>query len=160
MLRRIRTLKAEARPDQRFVIVASLYNRRYVDGMLRATVQTLRRAGAARVEVVRVPGAFEIPIVASTLARNATGRPAAIICLGVIMRGETVHADYIGETVSRALMQIQLTDGVPVVHEVLLLENHAQARVRCLDKQHNRGIEAALTAIRMANLMEDLAAGR
>lgn len=158
MLRKVRTSKAEARPGQRFVVVASLYNRRYVDGMLRAAVQTLRQAGVQRVEVIRVPGAFEIPIVASTLARNATGRPSAIICLGVIMRGETVHADYIGETVSRALMQIQLAHGVPVVHEVLLLENHAQARARCLDKQHNRGIEAALTAIRMANLMDELTA--
>lgn len=131
--------------------------------MLRAAQAELKRAGARRVQVVRVPGAYEIPVVAARLARAGSldqtrgaqngSPPAAIICLGVILRGETVHAAHIGEAVSRALMEIQLRYEVPVVHEVLLLENEAQAQVRCLNKKHNRGAEAAQTALAMARLM-------
>ncbi len=72
------------------------------------------------------------------------------------MRGQTVHAAHIGEAVSRALMEIQLRFEVPVIHEVLLLENEAQARARCLDPRHNRGAEAAQTALRMAAVLREL----
>lgn len=143
----------------RFAIVASLYNSRYVDAMLRAARAELKRAGALSVQVVRVPGAYEIPVVAATLARPGAGaKPAvdAILCLGVILRGETTHATHIGEAVSQALMQIQLQHQVPVIHEVLLLENEEQARARCLGRKHNRGTEAAQTAIAMAEVMRTL----
>jgi 6,7-dimethyl-8-ribityllumazine synthase len=139
-----------------FAIIASQYNDRYVDAMLVAAKTELKRAGAGNVQVVRVPGAFEIPVVAARLARE--GSVSAVICLGVILRGETVHAAHIGEAVSRALMQIQLRYEVPVIHEVLLLENEGQARARCLGRKHNRGAEAAQTAIAMAQIMEKLQA--
>jgi 6,7-dimethyl-8-ribityllumazine synthase len=141
-----------------FAIVASRYNARYVEAMLRAAKAELKRAGA-EVQVVRVPGAYEIPVVAKALARQSASNTAcvtrlsAILCLGVILRGETVHAAHIGEAVSQALMQIQLEHEVPVIHEVLLLENEDQARKRCLDPHHNRGAEAAQTALQMAAVM-------
>lgn len=140
----------------RFAIIASQYNARYVDAMVRAAQAELKRAGAGQVRVVRVPGAYEIPLLAARLARGACGPVSAIICLGVILRGETVHAAHIGEAVSRALMEVQLRFEVPVVHEVLLLESAEQARVRCLSKTHNRGAEAAQTALAMAALLEGL----
>lgn len=148
-----------------FAIIASQYNSRYVDAMARAALAELKRAGAKHVRVIRVPGAYEIPLIAVRLARNgferdsrqvASARVSAIICLGVILRGETVHAAHIGEAVSRALMDIQLRYEIPVIHEVLLLENQAQARARCLSKTHNRGAEAAQTALQMAAVMRRL----
>lgn len=147
-----------------FAIVASRYNARYVDAMLRAAKAQLKRAGAKQVRVIRVPGAYEIPLAAARLAKAAAAArpappaPSAIICLGVILRGQTVHAAHIGEAVSQALMQIQLQYQVPVIHEVLLLENQDQARVRCLGKTHNRGAEAAQTALAMAQVMAKLRA--
>jgi 6,7-dimethyl-8-ribityllumazine synthase len=153
----------------RFAIIASAYNTRYVDSMLRAAKAELKRAGVRDVQVIRVPGAYEIPLVAARLARTSSHAAgdtqyatrdtqhapplSAIICLGVILRGETVHAAHIGEAVSRALMEVQLQHEVPVIHEVLLLENEAQAHVRCLSKKHNRGAEAAQTALAMADVM-------
>jgi 6,7-dimethyl-8-ribityllumazine synthase len=155
MLRPVKTTKAGTAGGD-FAIVASCYNARYVDSMLRAAQGELKDAGAT-VRVVRVPGAYEIPVVAAKLT-SVYPRPAAVICLGVILRGETTHAAHIGEAVSRALMEIQVTSGVPVIHEVLLLENALQAKARCLDPKHNRGREAAQTALKMAQVMASLAA--
>ncbi len=123
--------------------------------MLREAKAELRRAGAKKIEIIRVPGAYEIPIVAAArLARK--GGVSAIVCLGVILRGQTVHADYIGRAVTEALMEIQLRDEIPVIHEVLLLENEEQARARCLGKKYNRGLEAAQIALEMARVMRDI----
>lgn len=153
MLQAVKKTKT-AKSGSTFAIVASRYNARYVDGMLNAAVRELKRVGA-KVKVVRVPGAYEVPVVAAKLS-SLGNKPAAIICLGVILRGETTHAQHIGEAVSQALMQIQLTHGVPVIHEVLLLENKQQAEARCLDPKHNRGVEAAQTALEMARVMASI----
>lgn len=153
MLKPVKRAKARKTRDA-FAIVASQYNARYVDSMLRAAQAELKWAGAT-VQVVRVPGAYEIPVVAAKLTA-LNPRPSAILCLGVILRGETTHATHIGEAVSQALMEIQVASGVPVIHEVLLLENELQAKSRCLDPQHNRGREAAQTALKMAQVMTGL----
>jgi 6,7-dimethyl-8-ribityllumazine synthase len=143
------------RTGARYAIVASEYNAHYVEAMLRAARRELKRSRAAEVRVIRVPGAFEIPAVVARLARTDPA-PAAILCLGVILRGETVHAEHIGKAVNYALMAIQVETGVPVIHEVLLLENEEQARARCLGARHNRGREAAQTAVAMAGVVSTL----
>ena len=153
MLKTIKTKTTRA-DGCSFAIVASKYNSRYVDAMLRAAKAELERSKAS-VRIVRVPGAFEIPVVAARLAHSSV-EWSGIICLGVILRGATTHAQHIGEAVSDALMQIQTQYGVPVIHEVLLLENEDQARARCQGKTHNRGTEAAQTALAMASIMKSL----
>ena len=140
--------------NARIAIVASTYNTKYVDGMLDAALAALTNAGVREVELVRVPGAFEIPVVTATLARRKRRRPEAIICLGVILRGETTHADNVSETVSCLLGQIAVETSVPVIHEVLLLENKTQAKARCTSKKTNRGVEAAHSALAMARLID------
>jgi 6,7-dimethyl-8-ribityllumazine synthase len=139
----------------RFVIVASKYNARYVDSMVNAATAVLKRAKAEEIQIVRVPGAFEIPLVAFKVA-TVSPSPSAIICLGVILRGATTHAQSISDVVSYSLGTIALQTQVPVIHEVLLLENEQQAVERCLSKKHNRGAEAALTAIEMNALLARL----
>ena len=114
------------------------------------------RMGRAEVRVVRVPGAFEVPVVAGALARQHPGWDA-VICLGVILQGQTSHAQHIGEAVTAGLTQIAVSTGVPMIHEVLVFTNEEQARVRCLGKEFNRGAEAAQTALKMAAVMRELA---
>ena len=152
MLKKASKTKANAAPGTRVAIVASRYNARYVNSMLRAAKAELAKAKVAA-EVVRVPGAFEMPAVASALARRLTNPIDAIVCLGVILRGATTHAENIAQAVTGALAQLQVEHSLPVIHEVLLLENVQQARERCLDARHNRGIEAARTAIEMTRVM-------
>jgi 6,7-dimethyl-8-ribityllumazine synthase len=155
MLKTIKA-KSELSAGRRFAIVAARYNARYVAALLQAAKAQLKRAGAAKIEVVRVPGAFEIPVAAARLARQKAPPFDAIICLGVIIRGETAHADLIGTGVTHALARLQVDQEIPVVHAVLLLNNEDQAQARCLSKEHNRGTEAAQTAITMARVMRGL----
>jgi 6,7-dimethyl-8-ribityllumazine synthase len=152
MLQVVKTKSTRA-GGRTFAIVASKYNRRFVDAMLRAAKREILRAGG-KVETVRVPGAYEIPVVAAKLARRQNF--AGIICLGVILRGATTHAQHIGEAVSNALVQIQIQHEMPLIHEVLLLENQQQAVERCLNRKHNRGTEAAQTALAMARVLAAL----
>jgi 6,7-dimethyl-8-ribityllumazine synthase len=152
MLRKIRQKKIQPGGGS-FAIVASRYNSEYVDAMLHAAREELLRAGA-HVRIVRVPGAFEIPAAAARLAQPS--RYVAIICLGVIFQGETSHAQHIGWGVTYALAQIQVQHKIPVIHGVFLFEKVKHARVRCLGRKHNRGTEAAQTALEMARVMASL----
>src|SRR5262245_20759367 len=111
MLRSIKRQSAH-RVSGNFAIVASQYNARYVDAMLKAAKAELKRVGA-KVQIIRVPGAFEIPAVASRLAASADLAPSAIICFGVIFQGQTSHAQHIGWGVTHALAQIQIQRQIP-----------------------------------------------
>jgi 6,7-dimethyl-8-ribityllumazine synthase len=137
-----------------FAIVASRYNARYVDAMVRAAQTELKSAGA-KMRIVRVPGAFEIPAVAAKLA-TLDSRPSAILCFGVIFQGQTSHAQHISWGITHALAQIQVQHRLPVIHGVFVFEKEDHARVRCLGRKHNRGHEAAQTALEMARVMAAL----
>ena len=152
MLKSVKTKTARARGGT-FAIVASRYIAEFVDAMLHAARETLLAAGA-HVRIVRVPGAFEIPATAAKLAHKS--RYAAIICLGVIFQGETSHAQHVGWGVTHALAQIQVLHKMPVIHGVFVFEKVKHARVRCLGQKHNRGTEAAQTALEMARVMRGL----
>ena len=138
-----------------FAIVASRYNSEYVDSMLHAAREELLQAGAS-LRIVRVPGAFEIPVAASRLAQSKSRHYSAIICLGVIFQGETSHAQHIGWGVTHALAQIQVQYKIPVIHAVFVFEKVKHAKVRCLGQKHNRGTEAARTALEMARVIRGL----
>jgi 6,7-dimethyl-8-ribityllumazine synthase len=134
-------------------IVAAEYNARYVNGMLKAAQVYLAEQGA-EVTAVRVPGAFEIPAVAAYFAEDRT--VDAVICLGLILEGVTAHADHIGKAVTDGLVRLQVNHKKPIIHEVLLVKELEHARVRCLDKEHNKGTEAAQTALKMCRVMSKL----
>lgn len=151
MLKTVKS-KTAVKTGGTFAIVASRYNGEYVDAMIHMAREELLRAGA-HVRIVRVPGAFEIPAVASKLASRKARPYAAIICLGVIFQGETSHAEHIGWGVTHALAQIQVQQRIPVIHGVFVFEKVKYARVRCLGAKHNRGTEAAQTALEMARVM-------
>lgn len=150
------TRKTTPQKAARIAIVASVYNAEYVDSMIDAALETLAGSGVDDVELIRVPGAFEIPVVAAKLAQRKRLRPEAVLCLGVILRGKTTHAEHIGQSVTQSLAQIATNTTVPVIHEVLLLENKAQAKERCLSPKTNRGFEAAHTALIMAGLIREI----
>ena len=138
-----------------FVLVASQFNAKYVQGLAAHCTDELRKLSpASSVTLYRVPGAFEIPIVVREKARQ--GNVDAIVALGVILQGETMHAQHLGQVVTQALQQISLEHGVPVIHAVLSLQDEEQARKRCLENEVNRGTEAARAAVEMANLLAKL----
>ena len=140
----------------RFGIVVARYNTQFTDAMLAAAIDTFAKAGARpeQIRIIRVPGSFEVPVVVSQLA--AGGKFDALLALGVILRGETTHADLIAAAITHRLSEIAVREGVPVIHEVLLLNKTRQAQARCLGKKHNRGAEAARSAIEMAQVMRQL----
>jgi 6,7-dimethyl-8-ribityllumazine synthase len=128
--------------QHRFGLVVSEYNREYTDALLRAAEAAL---AGHELTVVRVPGAFEIPLAVQRLAR--TKKYAAILALGVIWQGKTEHAREILRAVTDALMRIMLETDVPVMHHVLAVKSDAEARARCFGSKLNRGREAAEAAL-------------
>ena len=135
-------------------IVASQFNPELVEGLTsHARSELAILLPESQIHQFAVPGAFEIPLVVQEIAER--GAFAAIIALGVIIQGETGHARLIAEAVTRALLEISLRLHVPVIHEVLLVENEAQARARCVGEEINRGTDAARAAVRMIQAMTD-----
>jgi 6,7-dimethyl-8-ribityllumazine synthase len=141
----ISLMASSSRP--RFALVVSTYNHEFTDALLTAALETL---GDHPTETVRVPGAFEIPLVVQRLARSK--RFAAVLALGLVWQGKTSHAQEITRAVTDSLMRIALETNVPVLHEVLAIKTEAEARARCMGKKMNRGREAAEAALVMATL--------
>jgi 6,7-dimethyl-8-ribityllumazine synthase len=140
---------------RRFVIVASQFNARFVQGLIDHVEKELRAlASNATIFIHRVPGSFEIPVAVREIALRK--KADAIIACGVIMRGETSHAKNLSRSVTDALQRIAVDHGVPVINVVLSFDNEIQARERCLENSINRGTDAARAAVEIANVMSDL----
>jgi 6,7-dimethyl-8-ribityllumazine synthase len=137
-------------------IVVSQFNNFITDRLLAGALGSLKQTGATekQIEIVRVPGSFEIPIAAKKLA--ATGRFDSIICIGCILRGETSHYDYVASETSRGIQLAQLDSGVPMIFCVLTCDTLEQAIDRAGLKSGNKGSEAGLAAIEMAQLSRKL----
>lgn len=140
----------------KFAIVASRFNSFISERLLSGALDALARAGAGAesVELVRVPGSWEMPVAAAALARSK--RHDAIICLGAVIRGETPHFDYVAGEAAKGLAQVTLDTGVPIAFGVLTTNTLEQAIDRAGAKGGNKGFEAAMTAIEMANLLRKL----
>ncbi len=140
----------------RFGIVVSRFNGFITERLLSAALDALERAGAEgkNVDVVRVPGSFELPLAAKKLAQ--TGKYDALIAVGCILRGETAHYDYVCSETSRGLQLAQMDTGVPVIFCVLTCDTLEQAIDRAGLKGGNKGFEAGLAAIEMARLSKKL----
>lgn len=142
-------------PKARICIVASKYNEEFTDGLVDHAIEELNElVPYARVDLIRVPGAFEIPVmVASVLDRDP---PACVLALGLIIRGETGHADMIARSVTDSLQGLAVESLCPVIHEVLLVEDEKQAYARCIAEKLNRGKEAARAAAAMIDVFQEL----
>jgi 6,7-dimethyl-8-ribityllumazine synthase len=142
-------------PRRSFAIVASQYHPTYVDGLIEHFKAELELISpGSTVSVFHVPGAYEVPLAVQEVAIK--GGFDAIVAFGVIIEGATAHAALIGSAVTDALMRIALAQHIPVVHEVLLVKDDEQARVRCIEDQINRGTEAARVAAKMAETISEL----
>lgn len=143
-------------PPGRFVIVAARFNGLVTEALLAGCRDAFVRHGVAedRLDLVWVPGSFEIPLVARRLAES--GRYVAVVCLGCVIRGETGHYDHVAGGVASGVLQAAQTTGVPVIFGVLTTDTVEQALNRAGLKAGNKGGEAALTAIEMVNLLASL----
>ena len=141
----------------RFAIIASRWNPRITDALVIGARQSLADNGVAdtAVDVVRVPGAWEIPVVAARIA--AASQHAAIIALGCVIRGDTRHYEHVADRCAEGLMRVALDFGIPVMNGVLAVERIEDAEVRAGGSHGNKGEDTALAAMEMAQLLEQLA---
>ena len=137
----------------KFAIVVSRFNEFITSKLLGGALDTLKRHETKEedIDTVWVPGAFEIPLLAKTLA--SSGKYDAVICLGAVIRGSTTHYDYVCNEVSKGVAQVSLNTGVPTIFGVVTTENIEQAIERAGTKAGNKGSDAAVSAMDMANLM-------
>ncbi len=139
---------------KRFAIVVSRWNELVTKELLEGALETLQRHGEPEIEVVRVPGTWEIPVAVKALLSRAANRPHGIVALGCIMQGKTTHAQLLGGDVGSALMGLQVESGVPISWGILTPETQEQALERAGLKHGNKGREAALAAIEIASVVE------
>jgi 6,7-dimethyl-8-ribityllumazine synthase len=143
----------------RFAIVVSRFNSVITERLLAGALDALNRTGCdpEAIRIVRVPGSWELPIVARELAMSR--RYDAIICLSAVIRGDTPHYEYIASEAAKGLAQVALESGIPVTFGVLTCDTLEQAIDRAGAKSGNKGFDAAMTAVEMGNLMRRLRAG-
>lgn len=143
----------------KIALVVSRFNDLITERLLQGALDTLRRSGAREddLTVVRVPGSFEIPVAAQRLAE--TGKFDAIVCLGTLIRGETPHFDYLATQVTRGIGEVALKYSLPVSYGVITADTVEQAMNRAGIKHGNKGVQAALGAVEMANLLRELKPG-
>ena len=143
----------------RFAIVVSRFNPEITDGLLTGAREALTEADVSDddVAVVRVPGAFELPLTAQRLAES--GRFDAVVCLGCLIKGDTMHFEYIAEAATRGIVDVNLATGVPVTFGVLTTLTDEQAEVRSRPGSGNKGREAAQAAVEMATLLRAIDRG-
>jgi 6,7-dimethyl-8-ribityllumazine synthase len=145
-----------SKPVGRFALVAARFNEIIVDRLVTGAVEGLKDHGVKddSIDLVRVPGSCEIPVVAQRLAQ--TSSYAAIICLGAVIRGDTDHYDYVASMAANGVLQAALSTGVPVIFGILTCDTVEQALSRAGAKSANKGYDAALAAIEMVNLFKKL----
>lgn len=139
----------------RYAIVVSRFNSYITDKLLEGAVDALLRSGAAeaKIEVLRVPGAFEIPLVAKRVLMRK--KHHAVICLAAVIRGETPHFDYVAAEVTKGIAQLNLEFALPVTYGIITADNTEQAVERAGNKMGNKGFQAAQSAIELLNLFSD-----
>lgn len=147
-------LQAEGK---KFGIVIARFNSFIAERLLEGALDTLTRSGVndKEIEVARVPGAFEIPLVAQKMVKS--GRYDAVICLGAVIRGSTPHFDFVANEATKGIAQASMESGVPIIFGVLTTDSIEQAIERAGSKAGNKGSECAATAIEMVNLLPQLA---
>lgn len=140
----------------KFGIVTGRFNEFIVSKLLSGALDGLKRHGVEEenIEITWVPGAFEIPLMAKKMAQS--GKYDAVICLGAVIRGATPHFDYVASEVSKGIANVSLDTGVPVIFGVLTTDTIEQAIERAGTKAGNKGYEASVTAIEMANLINEM----
>lgn len=138
-----------------YAIIASKFNEKYVQPLVDNAHRELNELDpGASIVLVWTPGSFEIPLFVQAAAELK--RFQSIIALGVILEGETAHAQLIAEAVTRSLLDLSLHHRLPVIHEVLLLKNEDQAQARCIGSEHNRGVEAARAAVEAGRKLREI----
>jgi 6,7-dimethyl-8-ribityllumazine synthase len=150
-----KTLEAHLNAEgKKFALVVSRFNDFITDKLLSGALDALIRSGAKDndIQIVKVPGAFEIPLVAKKMA--AKKKVNAIICLGAVIRGATPHFDYVSAEVSKGIAQVSLESGVPIIFGIVTTDTIEQAIERAGTKAGNKGWSAAMAAVEMANLLE------
>jgi len=140
----------------KFAVVCAQFNSAITDRLLAGALDALKQSGAASqdIETAKVAGAWELPMAAQAIAQAT--KPDAIIALGAVIRGDTPHFDYVAGEASRGLMDVQLKTGIPIAFGLLTTNNVEQASDRAGGKDGNKGYDAAITAIQMADLMRRL----
>jgi 6,7-dimethyl-8-ribityllumazine synthase len=147
-------------PPGRFAVVASRFNVEVVQLLVDGAIDGFKSHGVAdnSIDLVWVPGAFEIPLTALRLAE--TERYIAIVCLGAVIRGETDHYDFVARAATDGILQAGMRSGLPVIFGVLTCDNETQALDRAGGKEGNKGFDAATTAMVMANLLRRISEPR